>query len=292
MTRSKWSARTGVAGVDVGSTLAKFALRRSDGSLELGILPREARSELRERLARAGCELVGATGGGAQALVREHGGSARAVDEFEAWASGARVLLAAQDVQLARSRLLLVSLGTGCSALLLDGGELIRRVGGTGLGGGTLLGLGAALCGTSDFDELAALAQRGDRARVDLLLSDVYPPGESPVPYAMSISFFARLALEPGLARPEDLALGLMVLVGWNVGCLCAALARAEGASTAVYAGSCLRDNPVLAGLLQAATGTLGVAPLLPARGEFMGALGALELGLGNRPEELPSPRL
>lgn len=278
MTRSSVSAATGVAGVDVGSTLTKYALRLADGSTQLGLLPRDAWVELRQRLGDASCRLLGATGGGAAQLVREHGGGARAIDEFEAWAAGTRVLLAADDAQLALSRLLAVSLGTGCSALLVEAGRFVRRAGGTGLGGGTLQGLGAALCGTSDIAELAELAQRGDRARVDLLLSDVYPPGESPVPYAMSISFFARLAREPGLARREDLALGLMVLVGWNVGCLCGALAKAEGAATAVYGGSCLRDNALLAGLVQLSTATLGVKAVLPANGEFAGALGALEV--------------
>jgi len=278
LTRSNVSAETGVAGVDVGSTLTKYVLRAPDGNTQFGILPRGARSELRQRLVDAGCRLLGATGGGARQLVQEQAASALVVDEFEAWAAGARGLLAAEDAQLSRSRLLVVSLGTGCSALLVDEGRLVRRVGGTGLGGGTLEGLGAALCGTSDIGELAQLAERGDRARVDLLLSDVYPPGESPVPYAMSISFFARLAREPGRARREDLALGLLVLVGWNVGCLCGALARAEGAATAVYGGSVLRGNPLLAGLVQVATGTLGVEARLPERGEFAGALGALEL--------------
>lgn len=280
MTRSKVSAASGVAGVDVGSTLTKYVLRHPDGSQQFGWLPRDSWGELRQRLAEANCRLLGATGGGALQLLREHGGEARAVDEFEAWAAGSRVLLASHEPQLACSRLLVVSLGTGCSALLVDAGRFVRRAGGTGLGGGTLQGLGALLCGTSDVEELAALARHGDRARIDLLLSDIYPPGESPVPYAMSISFFARLAREPGLARREDLALGLLVLVGWNIGCLCGALARAEGAPTVVYGGSCLRGNPILVGLLELSTATLGVKALLPPQGEFAGALGALELAL------------
>ena len=274
------SATTGVAGVDVGSTLTKYALRPAGAETRFGWLPRDARGELRERLAAARCRLLGATGGGGAQLAREHGDGARAIGEFDAWAEGSRVLLTAADPQLARSRWLAVSVGTGCSALLVDSGRFVRRAGGTGLGGGTLEGLGALLCGTSDVAALSALAATGDRARIDLLISDVYPEGESPVPQAMSISFFARLAREAGRARREDLALGLLVLVGWNLGCLCGALARAEGVATAVYGGSCLRDSPALVGLLQAATANLGVAAVVPPAGEYAGALGALELAL------------
>ena len=73
-------------------------------------------------------------------------------------------------------RYLLVSVGTGTSILLVDGAS-VTRIGGTALGGGTLLGLAAGLLGTSDFDEIAALAQRGSRQTVDLLVSDIYPAG-------------------------------------------------------------------------------------------------------------------
>ena len=38
--------------------------------------------------------------------------------------------------------------------MLLVEPERATRVGGTALGGGTLLGLGSALVGTADFDEL------------------------------------------------------------------------------------------------------------------------------------------
>jgi type II pantothenate kinase len=272
------SAATGVAGVDVGSTLTKYALRGSDGSKQFGTVARDDWDELRLRLDASRCELRAVTGGGAAQLVRSMGGSARIVDEFDAWAAGTRVLIAAEDAQLARGRWLAVSLGTGCSALVVDAGRFVHRAGGTGLGGGTLQGLGALLCGTADVAELTLLAERGDRARIDLLLSDIYPPGESPVPHAMSISFFARLAREPELARREDLALGVLVLVGWNVGSFCAALAKAEGLDTAVYGGSALRQSRLLAGLLQVATTNLGVTPHLPERGEYAGAIGALEL--------------
>jgi type II pantothenate kinase len=134
------------------------------------------------------------------------------------------------------------------------------------------------LCGTSDVAELSALAERGDRARIDLLLSDIYAPGESPVPHAMSISFFARAAREPELARREDLALGIFVLVGWNLGCLCAALAKAESLTAVFYGGSALRESPLLRGLVQVATSNLEIEPIIPERGEYAGAIGALEL--------------
>ena len=63
------------------------------------------------------------------------------LDEFDAWRAGAIRLLERQG-EKPPERDLLVSLGTGTSMLLVEPGRA-NRVGGTALGGGTLLGLGA-----------------------------------------------------------------------------------------------------------------------------------------------------
>ena len=65
--------------------------------------------------------------------------------EFAAWARGAPLLAARDGLELP-PHYLLVSLGTGTSVLSLDRGRA-TRVGGSALGGGTLLGLGRLLLG-------------------------------------------------------------------------------------------------------------------------------------------------
>lgn len=52
-----------------------------------------------------------------------------------------------------------------------------KRVGGTSLGGGTLWGLLSLITGARTFDDMLALADRGDNTAVDMLVGDIYGAG-------------------------------------------------------------------------------------------------------------------
>ena len=271
-------------GVDWGATLAKVAVRRPGAPTEFQLLPcaePEACSRvLRElrALTEPGGARIGVTGGGAERLVREVPGAAP-INEFAAWGAGASALLTdANGAPL--PRYLLVSLGTGTSVLLVDGLSVLR-VGGTALGGGTLLGLSAGLIGSSDFAHVAALARRGSRRHIDLLVSDIYPAGGIPLAGDLTAANFGKLAprLRAGDAVVDaDLAHALMGLIGENVALVCAGLAAASRVQRIVFGGSTLRDNEALVEILGAITRALGREPVFLPHGEYAGALGALFL--------------
>jgi len=69
---------------------------------------------------------------------------------------------------------LLVNIGSGVSFLKVSGPRNYERVGGTSLGGGTLWGLLSLLTGARSFDEMLAMASRGDNTKVDMLVGDIY----------------------------------------------------------------------------------------------------------------------
>ncbi|KXH35146.1 hypothetical protein CSIM01_04671 [Colletotrichum simmondsii] len=69
---------------------------------------------------------------------------------------------------------LLVNIGSGVSMLKVSGPRQYQRVGGTSLGGGTLWGLLSLLTGARTFDEMLDLSERGDNAKVDMLVGDIY----------------------------------------------------------------------------------------------------------------------
>jgi len=214
-----------------------------------------------------------ATGGGASALVDTLAGyTVDRVSEFDAWARGARVVAEFEGVELPE-RYLLVSLGTGTSILAIDGPR-VTRAGGTGIGGGTALGLGKLLLGVERFEDLTALAARGDRRRVDLLVSEVYPEMDTPVGRNLTASNFAKLES----TRPEDLAHGLMGLVGETVVLVSLGLARAAGTETVVYCGTTLTGNAALRTLIDEIATFFGLAPRFLARGAYCGAVGAATL--------------
>ncbi|HSJ95774.1 MAG TPA: hypothetical protein VLC53_01795 [Myxococcota bacterium] len=267
-------------GVDWGATLAKIAVRRPGEAPEFRLLPSDDPEACRRALIELGAARVGVTGGGAERLARELGSAAVAVNEFAAWGAGAAALLAEDGAGEPAQRYLLVSLGTGTSVLLVDGLS-VSRVGGTALGGGTLLGLAAVLLGTSDYERVVALAKGGSRREVDLLVSDIYRAGGIPLAGDLTAANFGKLA--PRLAAgervaPEDLAHALMGLIGENVALVCAGLAAAAQVRRVVFGGSTLRGNDALVEITGAITRALGREPVFLPRGEHAGALGALLL--------------
>jgi len=56
----------------------------------------------------------------------------------------------------------------------VSGPREYQRVGGTSLGGGTLWGLLSLLTGAKTFDDMLGMAERGDNAKVDMLVGDIY----------------------------------------------------------------------------------------------------------------------
>ena len=72
---------------------------------------------------------------------------------------------------------LLVNIGSGVSMIKVSGPSQYQRIGGTSLGGGTLWGLLSLLTGARNFDDMLAMADKGDNAAVDLLVGDIYGEG-------------------------------------------------------------------------------------------------------------------
>lgn len=257
-----------IIGIDAGASLWKLVRMREEWEME--ILPAGAIEEVRRRIEDWSPERVHVTGGGAARIAASLDGlRVRQVSEFAAWARGAQVLAGRAGWTLPR-RHLLVSLGTGTSILEVDG-ETFQRIGGTALGGGTLLGLARLLCGTETFLEAAALAARGERGRVDLLVRDVYPEGGIELPPDLTASNFAKLASR----EPADLAHALMGLLGENIGITCTAVAHARAIDTLAFGGSALEGNPALQEILRQTVQMGGKEARILPHGAFCGAVGA-----------------
>ena len=265
-------------GVDVGASLAKLTLREG-GALRHELLPADAIERVAERVVSLAPRTLGLTGAGAGELARRVAGESVRVTEFAAWGAGVRRLLAAQRPEVSEPYLL-VSLGTGTSVLLAQGMG-VSRVGGTALGGGTVMGLGGLLLGGASFEEIIALAAKGDRRRVDLLVSDIYRPGEIALLGDATAANFGKPGVHERTPEAGDLSHAIMGLVGENVALICAGLAAAHGVRRIVYGGSTLRGNAALRDVLALITAAFGREGVFLAEGEFAGALGALELAGG-----------
>ncbi|KAK1000865.1 hypothetical protein LTS01_004872 [Friedmanniomyces endolithicus] len=82
-----------------------------------------------------------------------------------------------QDVRTDPYPYLLVNIGSGVSMIKVSGPSQFQRIGGTAMGGGTLWGLLSLLTGARSFDDMLAMADKGDNGPVDLLVGDIYGEG-------------------------------------------------------------------------------------------------------------------
>ena len=267
--------------MDVGATLAKLVVRSADGNLTFDHMDALDLQGLLGRIRSLPGETLGLTGCGAAQVAENIDLKSEQYVEFEAWGRGANILLDRQK-RATPTSYLLVSLGTGTSMLRVDTTGTIR-LGGTALGGGTMLGLGGALVGASDHRSLCDLARGGRRDQVDLLIKHINPEGVGTLPPEASASNFGLLARQARAkieVQPQagDLAASVIGLVAENVALHSCAVAEAAGLSCIVYGGSTLLENPLLQVLLAGITAASGREAILLEDGSHAGAVGALEL--------------
>ncbi len=290
-------------GIDSGATLVKLCVRDRSGALHFATWPSPSRRRVLALLETLDPNRIGVTGCGAAAILEGLGREGAHPIEFDAWGRGANTILDRAGL-LPEGPYLLVSIGTGTSALHVDG-DRVERVGGTALGGGAALGLGLALTGCQSHDELVALAARGDRGGVDLLISDIYEKAEVPIASEATAASFGKLARSLDRAsraaadadggeavpratlngvgsppRPEDLAAAIMGLVAENIALISIARATVAGVSHIVYGGSTLNENPTIVQTVRLLTKVMGKEAIVLPHSGHAGALGAMLLSM------------
>lgn len=173
-----------------------------------------------------------------------------------------------------RDEAIVVSMGTGTSIVAARHG-VVTHIIGSGVGGGTLAGLGSRMLNIRDVDTLMNLSDAGDLSLVDLTVGDISKaeiPGLTPDTTA---SNFGKLS---DLASSSDIALGIVNLVFQSVATAAVMAARSEGLDTIVFSGyltSIKSGHDVLARF----STLYGIEILIPEFAEFATAIGA---ALGN----------
>jgi len=186
------------------------------------------------RLPLAGIAKIAATGGGARRLADDLlGVPVVKVPELTAIGLGGTMLAE-------RDEALVVSMGTGTALVAVRGGE-IRHAGGTGVGGGTLLGLSKHLLNVGQIATLEELAERGDLSRIDLTVADVAGGPVGTLPPDATASNFGKLTSD---AKPEDKARALVNMIAEVIVVVSVLAARANGLESIVLTGKLLRVKP------------------------------------------------
>lgn len=169
---------------------------------------------------------------------------------------------------------LVVSAGTG-TAMIAARGETYEHFTGSAVGGGTLLGLSRLLLGTTDPLEVARLAAQGDPSGVDSTLVDVIGGGIGHLPPDATAVNFGRL-VDGAQPSREDLAAGLVTLVGQVIGMIAINAVRAAELPQIVIVGHLPDLEPVRRALERVwYFYQIEPRPLIPPRSGWATAYGA-----------------
>tara|TARA_Y100000996_G_scaffold327474_1_gene263523 strand:- start:46 stop:876 length:831 start_codon:yes stop_codon:yes gene_type:complete len=173
-----------------------------------------------------------------------------------------------------KNPIIIVSAGSGTACILAQDGNFIH-CSGTGVGGGTILGLSKLLLGTTDPTEIAKLAKEGNESGVDLILEDVVSGPIGELPSDTTAVNFGKISKIDSEISKQDIAAGIVNLVGQTAARIATSVATTFNAKEIVVVGRSPSFNGLKNSLEQAAS-IMGFSPHFPKNGEYASALGAL----------------
>ncbi len=170
---------------------------------------------------------------------------------------------------------IVVSLGTGTALIhaKFDGEKATTEyLGGTGMGGGTLVGLCRKLLGVDNIDHIEQLAKDGDLANIDLRIKDISRNHlYGGINENLTAANFGNVS---DLATPADLALGVANMIAETVAMLAIFAARANKISDIVLTGNLTSIAPIQK-VFENLSDSFGVRFHIPENAQFGTVIGA-----------------
>lgn len=255
-----------ILGIDFGSSTTDFVLMK-DKELIKSYSFMSDKLDLNKALEKFPLneiELIAATGCGAKKLeTKLKEVPVKKVDEIQAIGLGGKFVSK-------KDRVLVASLGSGTCMVSAD--KNIRHIGGTAVGGKTLIGLSKLLLDTDDLNKIERLAEKGDLSKVDLTLEEIYPDGIGLLDPKCTASHFGHLK-NP---KKSDLALALFNLIGQSIGSTVGFAAKAENHENIVFTGK-LINLKLIQLIIKLRIGFIGKFNLIiPENTEIATAIGAV----------------
>ncbi|RKQ35826.1 type II pantothenate kinase [Oceanobacillus halophilus] len=260
-------------GIDAGGSLIKIAYEEQ-GDFHVMSYRNHEMNKLLEWLQMVKPDAVlYLTGGKSGHIQKQVNLRNHVVDEFTAVTKGTKFLLQQKKPSFDED-FILVSIGTGTSIFHVTP-DNSKRVLGSGIGGGTLMGLGSLLTGRNDFHHIIELAKKGSNENSDLLVKDIYSPYDPPIPGHLTAANFGKAHLN-AKARVEDHVAGLIQLLGETIISLAGQAAISHQTEKVVFVGSTLNGNAPLKEVLSGFQNMMPYEPIFPEKGSHAGAIGAL----------------
>jgi type II pantothenate kinase len=168
------------------------------------------------------------------------------------------------------SKAIVVSMGTGTALVEVDGAAT-RHWGGTGVGGGTLVGLSKYILGIRDVGLLGEKAKNGRLDRVDLTVGDIATTKIPGLPDTLTASNFGKSADD---ANESDLALAILNLVFQTVAVLANGAAKSTGNKDVILVGR-VSTLPRAEAVFKNLSGLMGIEFHFPKLADYAVAVGA-----------------
>jgi len=264
-----------IIGIDVGTTITKAV------SIENGKLTKKIKTRASDAITAAtgafgkivlenGIKIdtvkkIEITGAGASQIKDDiFGIPTGRVNEIEAIGIGGMFLSGMSDI-------IITNIGTG--TVIIEAGEKgISHFGGSGVGGGTILGLSKKLLPTAEFNGILELAKTGNLKQVDLLLGDITDTSMSFLNGESTAANFGKML---DSATSGDIALAIINMVYQVIGVLSVFAARAKNTGRVIVTGNGSRNQIGRKVLDEVITPMYGIEFIYPEYAEYTTAIGA-----------------
>ncbi len=269
-----------VVGIDVGGSTTKIVGFAPGGKLLSPIFVQATdpvtsiygafgRFTLENGLSLDEIDRIMMTGAGSRAIQSPiYNRECKSVSEFSSTGIGGLYLSGLDEA-------IVVSLGTGTAiihAKRAENGAITEYLGGTGVGGGTILGFSRKMLGIASIEHLEQISEGGDLGQVDLRIKDISKSGTfKGVNENLTASNFGNLS---DLASKKDIALGIFNMVAETVAMMSIFAARQFGIKNIVMCGNLTSIKPVCDTFASLAP-TFGVNFIVPEMSQYGTVIGA-----------------
>lgn len=271
-----------VIGIDVGGSTTKIVGFKKDDGENVLITPFLVRATdpitsiygafgrftSQNNLPLGEIDKVMVTGVGATHMQQPiYGLTCQSVPEFSAVGLGGLYLSGLDEA-------IIVSMGTGTAIVHAkrDGGNTkIDYLGGTGVGGGTLLGLVRKMTGVETIEHIEELCRDGDLNNIDLRVKDISKNAKyTGVNEDLTAANFGKVS---DMATNADIALGVANMVAETVAMMSVFAARGRGVKDVVVIGN-LTNIEAVRNVFKNLT-SFGINFVIPENSSFGTVIGA-----------------
>ena len=195
-----------------------------------------------------------------------HGIETIKIDEFKAVGTGATFSTNLKEA-------LIISIGTGTAFVRADNGKY-THIGGTGIGGGTLINLCKRFAGINSFREIEERIKDADIEKIDLRLKDIKKDAiNNLLPAEITIANFGKLTED---STSNDVILGIVNLIAETIGMMGIFATQNMQNKNIIVVGS-ITELTHIKKVLNMLSKLQNVNYIIPENAEWMGAIGAIK---------------